>query len=162
MQLVSNNMSDNDDSLARQGNTGNDSDRAFDSDDEAIADGNSVPSIVPPSALSHLTSAMATNSIQMRNCENVMIGNKNYFHGPVTIICDAKSGADSQPCNQSISDSMPLATVDYKFKFISRGDWLARPPKKPPTKLQLPATKVIIAHTATDNVMTEVKILIKN
>lgn len=132
IQLVSDNMSDNNYSLARQANSSNDSDRTVDSEDEAIADGNSVPSIVASSALNHLTSAMTTNSIQMQNCENVTFGNKNYFHGPVTIIYDAKSDASLQPCNQSKSDSRASQPVDYEFKFISRGKWLARPPKNHP------------------------------
>lgn len=150
-------MSVNNNSLVRHGNNDSDSDQTVDSEDDTGAIGSPVPPVILPSAVTSLSEAMAANRIEMKDCQRITIGTKNYF----TINCDTKSGENSkQQRNQPIRDSNPteLAYIDSErpFKFVSRGKWLAKPPKNPPTKLQLPATKVIIAHTGTDNVSTEV------
>lgn len=56
--------------------------------------------------------------------------------------------------------SEPLSDADAlncpPLKLISRADWAAQPPQKPLDKLKAPASKAIIAHTATQNCTTQV------
>lgn len=42
------------------------------------------------------------------------------------------------------------------LRIISRSEWIAQPPEHDLAKLELPATRVIVAHTATENCTTQV------
>lgn len=57
------------------------------------------------------------------------------------------------------AESETVIDPNGTFKMITRGEWLARPPSAPPTCLELPAKKVIIAHTATRYFSTPVSML---
>lgn len=41
------------------------------------------------------------------------------------------------------------------LRFVTRDEWIAQPPNNPLTLLELPSTRVIIAHTATDGCNTQ-------
>lgn len=47
------------------------------------------------------------------------------------------------------------------MRFVSRLQWVAQPPSNELNDLELPAERVIIAHTATESCETQVKILQK-
>lgn len=149
-------MSHNNTSVVRHDNNGYYSDDTVDSQDEPVASCSSGQPIALSSAVNNLSDALSSSRIRVKDCQNIQVGNKNYFHGPVTLICAEKTCAKSEHCTQLKSDLKPLEPVDNTLELISRGEWLARPPKKPPTKLQLPATKVIIQHTATNHELTKV------
>lgn len=44
------------------------------------------------------------------------------------------------------------------LRIVARGEWLAQPPNSNLTDLELPAKRVIIAHTATEGCSAQVKI----
>lgn len=44
------------------------------------------------------------------------------------------------------------------LRFVSRDEWLAQPPSAETNDLQLPAKRVIIAHTATENCSAQVRL----
>lgn len=48
--------------------------------------------------------------------------------------------------------------INELLKIVSREEWGARPPQGELTKLELPSTRVIIAHTASENCTTQVNI----
>ncbi|XP_055315740.1 peptidoglycan-recognition protein LC-like [Sitodiplosis mosellana] len=61
--------------------------------------------------------------------------------------------------NNDLSDHLSESDVTFdttgQLKFVSRNDWVAQPPEENPILLELPSTRVIIAHTATQNCSTQ-------
>lgn len=56
-----------------------------------------------------------------------------------------------------VSETDIISDVSGQLKFISRNNWIAQPPEVVPIQLELPSTRVIIAHTATKNCSTQVR-----
>lgn len=105
-QFVSSMMNDINNSIVLHGNEDNDSDVTVDSEeDETVANCNSVQPIVLPTATKDSIDALASSNFQMQSCENITIGSKNYFHGPVTIISDTKFLEQSELRNRSIEEA---------------------------------------------------------
>lgn len=48
-----------------------------------------------------------------------------------------------------VSESDVTFDTPGQLKFVSRNDWIAQPPEENPIPLDLPSTRVIIAHTGT-------------
>lgn len=154
-------MSGNNDSILRHSkgeHDSYDSDASVDSKDGTVVVPNSVQAIVSSCRLNELSDAMTLNSIRVKDSSKITVGDKNTFLGPVTFICDPKS-VEQQKLSIQLTGSGKTSKSSETggiCEFISRGEWLAKPPKKRPTPLVLPATKVVIQHTATDNVTTKV------
>lgn len=53
-----------------------------------------------------------------------------------------------------------IKTSEYgsSLRFVSRSEWLAQPPNSDLNDLELPAKRIIIAHTATENCTNQVNI----
>lgn len=153
-------MCENNNPLARHRDNGDNSDQTVDSEDETFAGGNYVQPTALSSALNDnnsLPDTLVSNNVQMENCEGAMIGCNNYYQNVnVTIISDATNANSVQDNFRSNDTFKSDIELERPFEYFSRAEWLAMPPSKPPIALQLPANKLIIAHTETRNVSNSV------
>lgn len=63
---------------------------------------------------------------------------------------------------QSISPQTEDRILGEPLKIVSRAEWHAQPPEHELERLELPSTRVIIAHTATENCSTQVIFMVKS
>lgn len=78
-------------------------------------------------------------------------------YDPIAITFTLKSvNCEEYLYKRSILGSDIISDTAGPLRVISRSEWLAQPPEHELDDLELPATRVIIAHTATEDCSTQV------
>ncbi|XP_055689352.1 peptidoglycan-recognition protein LF-like isoform X6 [Lutzomyia longipalpis] len=97
-------------------------------------------------------------TVAVSNSSDITFGNKTFINGPVTIKQFIKEGEPRQPQGQDnpgYEGSSRSINGNTTLRLVSRSEWIAQPPSEELVNLSLPAHRVIIAHTATEDCETQ-------